>query len=616
MATAAVEAPSLVGRVLALLLRPFFVFFDVTLLGYLFLRLSDRDPSIPAYFDWLQDLFPLDEPASAGLEHTLQLVVAATVVAAVIAAIVAGLVRRVGGGQALIGWSIPLLSLAGPMLALTLLYWLAVRTSALPAFGATSVVDDPAEALRQLALPALAVGLPMAAPLATIAIRTGPYDPYTEPYGMAAAGSLLASRAEARDGWRFGFPAGLLFAGTIVAELVFSRPGLARLAIEGIVVADHEVALDALGLLALGGAALALVVDLIGLRPTTVAVPTLAGLRLAGRATKRPSRLLLGLAGGLGAVMLAVAGWGSVTADPELDVQATQLGPFSEGHVLGTDQLGRDLLSLAAVGSAEPLIVALVASGLALVAAIVLMALQRSLGIVGEIIPGTVVDGLWWPVPLLLIFAAAAASAGPSLTDPVVLTMLSLGLVPTALRLVRREPIDFDAGGWLRLAGHWLLLAPVAYLAHLIAAFAGFDERVRPALGVQLGTGRESLASTVWPSLVPSAFAALTLLAFYGLGASLVHFGWDRTARRVTSEPDEHPVEAPVRQPGQPILHGEPAPVFPPVAPEPLWDDGSPLAPNYHLQPGLPQVDPNDDSIDLDELPTIPPPPVTEDEHA
>jgi len=602
----------LVGRVLALVLRPLFIFFDVTLLGYVLLRVAG-DSGMPGYLEWLRELFPLQDPIADGIEISLQLAVAATAVAVVLGGLLGLAMRSSERGRSLIGWSIPILSVAGPTLMLALVYWLAFRLDAFPAAGAARFTDDPAEALRRLVLPALAIGVPMAPALATIAARNGLYG---EPYGMAAAGSLLASRAESRDGWRFGFPASLLVVGLLLAEIGFARPGVVRLAVDGLLRLDYAVALDALAVVALGGAALALVIDLIGLRPYYPTTPTTSALRLAEHSAKPPPRLLLSLAGGLLLVLVAITGWGAAL-DPnaDLDITGALAGPFSDGHVLGTDDVGRDLLTLAIAGAGEPLTFALVSTLIALGVGLVLALLQRSLGVIGEIVPGAVVDGLWWPLPLLAIFAGWAFD-NAQLAHPAVVAVFAAGLVPTALRLIRRDPLSFDGGGWLRLAGLWFLLAPVAFLAHLAASFPGFTDPERPSLGAQMGNGLQTLAISAWPAAVPSILAALILLALFGLGSSLVQFASSRSTRVLTSELDVERHDVPIRQVGQPILAGEPVRFVPDLTVEPDWDDHSPLTPNYHLQPGLPQLDPYDESVSLDDVTMIPPPPTSQDELA
>ncbi len=671
------QATSTTGRVVATVLRPFFIFFDVTLLGYVLLRLypSDRSEDLPAlsasraggdgYFDWLGSFLPLDSAMTDALEITAQLVVAACLVALVMGAAL-GAISRSGIGARVVGnLSIPMLSFAGPMLGITLSYWFALRFQLAPAFGGTSFGDNPADAIEQLILPALAVGLPMAPAVGTI---MGRRDPYAEPYGIAAAGTLLASRSESRPGWRFGLPAGLLVAGVMTTELIFSRPGLADRLFEGLVRSDLSVTLDVLGLLALGGAAMALIIDLIGLRPHYPTAQTTAGLRLAGYSTKPPSLFRLSAASALIVGLVAFAAWGSSRGEPEPDIAARLEGPFSAGHLAGTDDLGRDLLQMAASGVGPGIVFALVPSFVAIVLAIGLAAAQDRLGSVGQIVPGTVIDALWWPLPVLAMIAALAFSGTQDrFLHPAVLGLMALGLLPTALRMLRRDPLLFDGGGLIRMVGTWLMAASTCFLAYLVASFAvGTGSS---SLGPQMGAGFRTLPLSAWPAAVPATVALLMLFVLNSLGAALIHLGWHRSAQSLTDALDAEAEEVPILLPNQPPLrdddawghadgghqnegqpddgwhdddwHEEPAfvdgeeieemEVSVSAAGGPVaevdrsrlgpwlyaadYEDG-PLAPNYGLQPGMPQVDPNDDTVSMDELPMIPPPPLSAEQRS
>ena len=682
------QATSLTGRLLALVLRPVFIFFDLTLLGYVLLRVgpselgrldgsSESAASLArtgdGYFDWLTSLFPLDDALTSSLEITLQLMVTASLVAALVGAVFGAAAKSGAVGRALGGLAIPTLSLAGPTLGLTLLYWFALRFDMAPAFGASQLSDDPGEALQSLVLPALAVGLPMAPAVGTL---LGRRDPFAESYGVAAAGSMLASRSESRPGWRFGFPAGLLVAGVTAAELIFARPGLINRLAQALFSRDNFAALDVLGLFALGGAALAFVIDLIGLRPHRPTSHSTAGLRLAGYSTRPPSKLLLGSAAALMVALIGLAAWGSSSDASELDVTNRLQPPFSSGHLLGTDDLGRDLLRLAVSGIGEGIIFALVPSVIASLLAIGLAVAQERLGAVGQIVPGTVVDALWWPLPILALFGSAAfADSDSPLLHPIVLGLMILGLTPIALRMLRRDALRFDGGGLTRMLGTWFMVASTSYLAYLSASFVGFSST--SSLGNQMSQGIAGIGVSVWPSAVPAVTAAIVLLTLNGLGASLIHLGWHRSAKSLSDELDAAADEVPIRLPNQPPSHdhaalgydgddfggemmettghgggltdaalghddelygsdvgssetGDDLDRFELVSsglPDPEIDrsrlgpwrystdhDEGPLAPNYSLQPGMPQVDPDDDTITMDKLPTMPPPPLPAEE--
>ena len=181
------------------------------------------------------------------------------------------------------------------------------------------------------------------------------------------------------------------------------------------------------------------------------------------------------------------------------------------------------------------------------------------------------------------------------------------------MRMVQREPISLDDGGMLRVVGAGFLLSAIAFANYLVIGFIGLRGGAEPALGAQISFGFQTLAVTAWPIAVPSVVAFLAIGALNGLGGSLIHLGWHRTARRLTDELDDQMAEAPVRVPGQPVLAEDPVDL---VAAHASFDDGGPLAPNYALQPGLPRPDVAagpaaeavEETVNMADLPTIPPP--------
>jgi ABC-type dipeptide/oligopeptide/nickel transport system permease subunit len=497
----------------------------------------------------------------------------------VLGAALGALMRTATLGRISSALSAPMAALAGPALAVTMAYWFQVRFDVGLGAGAEPFGDDPSGATSRLILPAAYLGITLAPSLATLVASRGPY---LEPFGMAAAASGLASRCEERRSWRFGFPAGLLATGLLVAELVFGRPGLFGTVVQSVAAGDERAALDALGVIVLAGAGIAVVVDLVGLRMNEPATPTPASLRLAGYPSPRSwmywaASLAISIVVLLATIAGQLADASAIAPDDRL------LGPLSGGHPLGTDTLGRDLLSLALAGLQPALIAALVPGCAALLGGIGVEALRRGLGPTGDLVPGALVDVLWWPLPILAVFAALATSGQDlGLVHPAVLALISLGLVPQASRMLRREAVELDGGGMLRAGGTAALLAGFALVTYLTATFAGFDASPEQlALGDQLAAGWALVAQSAWPAAVPAITATLLLACVFGVGASLVRLGWCLSAAQVAGALDTEPIAAPIRTPGRSILAG------------------AAVSPNYGLQPGLPPVSPYDDTVTM-----------------
>lgn len=180
------------------------------------------------------------------MQVTLWLVASATVIAVLIALPAGTLMAvrhgRVSGlllaGLSQIGVAVPAF-LAG-ILLITLF---AVRLRWLPSGGWTPPVEDPAMFLRQLALPALALGLVQGAVLSRY-VRSAVIDVLREDYlRTARAKGLTPLRALWRHGLRnamvpvvtvLGLQLATLLIGAVVVERVFAIPGVGSLLLDGV----------------------------------------------------------------------------------------------------------------------------------------------------------------------------------------------------------------------------------------------------------------------------------------------------------------------------------------------------------------------------------------------
>ena len=147
--------------------------------------------------------------------------------------------------------------------------------------------------------------------------------------------------------------------------------------------------------------------------------------------------LLMGAVLGIFVVFLGVFGPVISGADYRVqDFANIHKGPFTEGHLLGTDQLGRDIAIRLFVGIRVSLIVAAGVTALALVAGVLLGMVGAWLGGWVDRITRGAVDFVWG-FPLILVAVLFAGGFGEGLF-PVI---LAVGLVNTAAiaRVVRGE---------------------------------------------------------------------------------------------------------------------------------------------------------------------------------
>jgi peptide/nickel transport system permease protein len=189
----------------------------------------------------------------SALRVTLEQIVFAMLIAAVIALLVgitAALWRdtwvdRLLMGFALIGTSVPTF-----WLGLMLIYVFSVRWKLLPPSGFVPFSQDPVANLRSMVLPAFALGVYLAGPLARF-IRSSLIEVLQTQYVTTARAKGLAERRVVRGHALknaliptvtfAGLQVGGLIGGAIVTEVVFALPGTGSLALNGILNRDFPV---------------------------------------------------------------------------------------------------------------------------------------------------------------------------------------------------------------------------------------------------------------------------------------------------------------------------------------------------------------------------------------
>jgi peptide/nickel transport system permease protein len=272
----------------------------------------------------------------------------------------------------------------------------------------------------------------------------------------------------------------------------------------------------------------------VGLRATELAGPASRGRRRWGY----PG--LVSLIAVVVLMLVALLGPALAPFDPTEQVLERMLEPPGRTHWLGTDDLGRDILSRILYGARVSLGVGMLA-----------VALSLSLGVVLGLVSGyhagwldgaimRVMDGLL-AFPSIVLALAITAALGPSLQN----AMIAIGIIgiPGFARLVRGQVLalraqDFveaaralGAGDGRIVARHIApgTVAAVVIHASLRLAFAVLTEAglsflglgvqpPTPSWGAMLNTGREYLEMAPWLSLAPGAAIFLTTLSFNFLG--------------------------------------------------------------------------------------------------
>ncbi|WP_241009814.1 MULTISPECIES: ABC transporter permease [unclassified Rhodococcus (in: high G+C Gram-positive bacteria)] len=231
--------------------------------------------------------------------------------------------------------------------------------------------------------------------------------------------------------------------------------------------------------------------------------------------------------------------------DPVLtDSAAKFLPPGSPGHLLGTDELGRDLLSRLLWGGRTSLVLAVLA---VVLAAVVGSAAGLAAGFAGPRASGVImriVDVLFaFPVILVAIALAALLSPGPG----VVVLAIVFAVVPYVTRVVFAEvkqqhgkeyveaAISLGAGRWSLMLREVLpnVAGPiVVYATGLVGAMVVFSASLsavgigvqppEPDWGQMIASGAKVIISGhLYVALIPGVTVLVVALAFNWLGDGL-----------------------------------------------------------------------------------------------
>src|SRR4051812_20300793 len=263
----------------------------------------------------------------------------------------------------------------------------------------------------------------------------------------------------------------------------------------------------------------------------------------AARAFLRDRAAVFGLALFLGLASLTVGAPFVAPYDPTaIHMQDRLQGPTSK-YLLGTDELGRDLLSRVIYGARASFSVGIVAVWVALVCGVVL-------GLVGGYYGGRIdavimrlLDSLL-AFPGIILALAIVAVLGPSLFN----LMVAVGVVaiPGYGRITRgavlaiREREFVEAGralGATDLYLMWKVILPNCVSPLLVQASIGFANAIlaettlsflgvglqppTPSWGAMLDTGRKYLGQTAWYSLSAGAAIFTAVLSLNLLGDGL-----------------------------------------------------------------------------------------------
>lgn len=241
-------------------------------------------------------------------------------------------------------------------------------------------------------------------------------------------------------------------------------------------------------------------------------------------------------------VVAVVAPWAAPYAPEHTDFANTLAPPGTPGHLLGTDDLGRDVLSRIMLGSRASLEVALLAVLTALLVGVPLGLVAGYFRTADTVISR--VTDLLLAFPFLILAVGLAAIRGASLAN----AALAIGIaqVPGVIRVVRSDALrlkslDFVSAAVVHGASDLWVLArhvlpnatsvvlvqatvaiPAAILGEAVLSFLGLGiQPPAPSLGTMLANAQQFAARAPWAAVLPGLAIMVLALAFNVFGDSL-----------------------------------------------------------------------------------------------
>jgi peptide/nickel transport system permease protein len=265
-----------------------------------------------------------------------------------------------------------------------------------------------------------------------------------------------------------------------------------------------------------------------------------------GRVVRRLVRAPLALTG---AVVIVVAVLVAVLAPvlapypaAQTDFGATFAPPGAAGHLLGTDSLGRDILSRIMYGTRASLVVGVLSVLLALVVGVPLGLVAGYFNRMDSLISR--ITDLVLAFPFLILAVGLAAIRGASLSN----AALAIGIaqVPGLIRVTRGETLRLKGLDYVSAAiaegasDLWVVTRhilpnavsvlivqstvaiPAAILGEAVLSFLGLGiQPPDPSLGTMLSEAQRYIARAPWTAVIPGLAIIVITLAFNLFGDGL-----------------------------------------------------------------------------------------------
>lgn len=244
-----------------------------------------------------------------------------------------------------------------------------------------------------------------------------------------------------------------------------------------------------------------------------------------------------------------------IAPDGPFKLGATRLlPPLSEGHLLGTDHLGRDMVAQIVYGARVSLVIGIVAASISLVVGMLVGSVAGYYGGATDLILSRITD-MFLIIPAFFLIIIIVATLGSG----IVYVMIVIGLTawPASARLMRSQAITLRERTFVQALRALGESSPRILFRHIIPngiqplianasldiasailieaglSFIGLGDPNKATWGRMIFDGRATITSAWWVSIIPGIAIIVTVLGFYlvGDGISYVLNPKNRKAR-------------------------------------------------------------------------------------
>ena len=227
----------------------------------------------------------------------------------------------------------------------------------------------------------------------------------------------------------------------------------------------------------------------------------------------------------------------------KMNVSQRLIPPFSQGHILGTDDLGRDLAARILHGGRRSLVISFSSVAFALVVGSIIGAVSGYYGSVLDNVIMRIIDILM-AIPMTMLAIVIVAALGPSQFNMIL--ALSIAQVPTFARVMRGQVLTVRNTEYIEaaraigtkdaaiIAEHIVpnVLSPIIVQIAIRAAAAIINTATlsflglgisapTPEWGAMLSAGRNYIRDYSYLTFIPGLAMMLTILSLNLLGDGL-----------------------------------------------------------------------------------------------